>query len=135
MGDITKFRIERAKEVQQPTIKAKWEEIRVELQKEYDTSGLLMPEIRAFILAEEDYDKKHKEIQEHPVVEDTGEEEYGVSNIGTRSSALTLPLNKDKSKWAILICEGRKPLEIELEHELKHAWEHLLGLKWGALQE
>ena len=126
------FTIEYKEEVPLETLKKIWEEIRGDLKKKgYQVENVQMPRVRAFVLSRKYFLEINKELLESPHIKDLGEAEYGEkSNANCSASIFYSDVNQE---WIILKCEGTLPLEVDLNHELRHLCEDFLGLKWGSL--
>ena len=125
------FTIEYKEEVPLETLKRVWEEIREDLKKKgYQVEDAQMPRVKAFVLPYEYFVKIHKELLESPHTKDQSEVEYGEKSKDCSASIFYSDVNQE---WIIIKCEEDPPLEVDLNHELRHLYEDYLGLKCGSL--
>ena len=126
------FSFEFSKEVPLETLASIWEKIRQDLiRKGYRVENLQMPGVRAYVMNQKDFAQTFKELLESPHIRDEGEKEWGKSSKASTSACI---FYADVSQeYIILKCEGDPPLEVDLNHELRHLYESYLGLQWGSL--
>jgi hypothetical protein len=125
-----KIEVRRA-DIPSDLIQNAWELIKSDLKsKKYEVDSIMMPNIQAYIIHEEDYDRLTEEFMKSGPIET---EEYGEPVDRFFSSAAVKRLNPDGTEWLLLVCNGRRPLETELNHELSHIFEFFLKLKLGTL--
>lgn len=120
----------KGKQIKQESLKRVWEQTRRELSKRYAVEDAQMPKIDGVILSGKCFWRALKRVKQSSHMIDTEAIEWGES--ASFISACTF-FADTRETWIVLVCEGLRPLEQELKHELLHIWENILGLQWGAL--
>ena len=127
MGEAFTFR---EKPIKQEILRKIWEETRSNLRDTYPVENISMPKIEAVILANKRFWKAMRQLLSSPHILDESQTEWGES-AGVVSACVFF--SDVQRKWMILVCEGLRPLDQDLKHELLHVWESTLGLQWGTL--
>lgn len=123
------------KKIEEWLIKEIWENIKTRLV-DYDVKDIKMPVINAFVLKERHYLKACRELAKKSKFRETVLIEYGELFPAIHSAGFAMQdQSEDDEGWLICIRKGKRSITVNLEHELCHIFEYLLGLKWGTLTE
>jgi len=120
----------KGREIKQEILKRIWEEMKSNLRSKYPIENIPMPKIEAVRLTHKRFAKAMKQLLSSPYIMDMSVIEWGET--AGFASACTFFGDVDQT-WVVLVCEGLRPLEQDLRHELLHIWESTLDLQWGTL--
>jgi len=125
------FSIKFKEEVSSETLKRIWEEVRQDLKnKGYRVENIQMPRVKAFVMPYKYFTQTFKELLKSSHVIDESKREYGE---WSKASSACIFYSDVNQEWIIIKCEGDPPLEVDLNHELRHLYESCLELPVGSL--
>jgi len=125
-------RIDFIKEVPASVIRACWRKVKRELAGQHLVYNVKMPNIEAFIVTAAQFRQNIRTMNgNYNGTDYNALEEYGRPTNSAEHPAVMYHNYKDS--WTIFSQKGKANLDDVLEHEIRHVFEHFLGLKCGAL--